>query len=347
MSKKSTKSSIDSIIKSKSTQDRVMHMLLFLLEQKLPVSRAALEKKLGVNSRSIFRYLNIIEDDLKFPIIKTNGRYSIDRAVPEGQQLTFSADEIQSMYLAMMDFPDEQVQTQIRNKLLHIYSERKKADNLIDHQIIDRIKWFEKHVNESKIKFQIRLSNYTSLNGLNIRDRIVSPVYFNSINHELYAFDMEPKSDEGFVLKTFLLSRIGGEEKLKDRVPIALLNGGNQDLSRDKFGYLIKGQPLIPVVMDMDLMALKLFELHFPQLITLVESIGDSVQNPKFRIQIEIVRPDPLVGFCLGCLNHIKIQSPAFILALKEFYQKNIHQNLIELGISELSITGVREVNSN
>lgn len=333
MSNKSSKSSLDSIIKSKSTQDRVMQMLLFLLEQKLPVSRATLEKKLGVNSRSIFRYLNIIEDQLKFPVNKINGRYSIDRAVPEGQQLTFSADEIQSMYLAMMDYPDIQVQTQIRNKLLHIYSERKKAENLIDHQIIDRIKWFEKHVNESKIKFQMRLLNYTSLNGLNIRDRIVSPVYFNSVNHELYAFDMEPQNEEGYVLKTFLLTRMGGEEKLKDRIPTALLNEENQDLSRDKFGYLIKGQSLIPVVIDMDLMALKLFELHFPQLITLVESIGDSVQHPQFRIQMEIVRPDPLVGFCLGCLNHIQIQSPEFIIALKEFYQKNIQQNLLELGI--------------
>lgn len=333
MAKKSAKSSIDSIIKSKSTQDRVMHMLLYLLEQKSPVSRSTLEKKLGVNARSIFRYLNIIEADLKFPIYKINGRYSIDRAVPEGQQLTFSADEIQAMYMAMMDFPDELVQTQIRNKLLHIYSERKKVENLVDHQIIDRIKWFEKHVNEAKIKFQMRLKDYTSLNGLSVKDRIVAPVYFNSINHELYAFDMQPKAEEGYVLKTFLLSRMGAEEKLKDRVPSVLLKGENHDLSRDRFGYLIKGQPLIPVVMDMDLMALKLFELHFPQLITLVEPLSDSSNNPLFRIRLELVRPDPLVGFCLGCLNHITLQSPEFIQALKEFYQKNIYQNLQNLGI--------------
>ena len=333
MSKKNSKSSIDSIVKSKSTQERIMQMLLYLLEQRLPVSRSSLENKLGVNSRSIFRYLKIIENDLKFKINKINGKYSIERSVPEGHQLSFSAEDIQTMYIAMMDFPDEQVQSQIRNKLLHIYSERKKAENLVNNKIIDRIKWYEKHVNESKIKFQIRLKNYTSLNGVNIKDRIVSPVYFNSVNHELYAFDMEPKGDEGFVLKTFLLKRIAGEEKLKDRVPSSLLNGGNHDLSRDKFGYLIKGQSMIPVIIDMDLMALKLFELHFPQLITLVEPIADSLQDPHYRISIEVVRPDPLVGFCLGCLNHIKIQTPEFISALKEFYQKNIHKNLHDLGI--------------
>jgi len=310
-----------------------MQMLLYLLEQKLPVSRSALEKKLGVNARSIFRYLNIIEEDLKFPIIKINGRYSINRVVPEWQQLTFSADEIQSMYMAMLDFPDPIIQTQIRNKLLHIYSERKKVENLVDHKMIDRIKWFEKHVNESKIKFQIRLNSYTSLNGLSIKNRIVSPIHFNTINHELYAFDMQPNEGEGYVLKTFLLSRIESEEKLKDRVPLTLLNKDNYDLSRDQFGYLIKGQALIPVVIDMDLMALKLFELHFPQLITLVEPLSDSTSNPKFRISLEIVRPDPLVGFCLGCLNHLEIKSPEFISALKDFYQKNIQMNLLALGI--------------
>lgn len=334
MVKKNKKSSIDSIIKSKSTQDRIMQMLLYLLEQKLPVSRATLEKKLGVNARSIFRYLNIIEEELKFPINKINGRYSIDRIVPEWQQLTFNTDEIQSMYMAMLDFPDPIIQAQIRNKLLHIYSERKKVENLVDHKMIDRIQWFEKHVNESKIKFQFKLKNYTSLSGSSIKDRIVSPVYFNSINHELYAFDMEPKENEGYVLKTFLLTRIESEEKLKDRVPLTLLNKDNFDLSRDHFGYLIKGQKLIPVVIEMDLMALKLFELHFPQLIKLVESSSQSDANPTFRISLEIVRPDPLVGFCLGCLNHIEIKSPEFILALKDFYQKNIQKNLLDLGIS-------------
>lgn len=182
--------SVSTVIKSKSTQERVMQLLLFLMEQKGLVARPTLEKILAVNTRTIFRYFNIIEDDWNIPLIKDGGRYGIQRISNVSQQ-TFTSQELQSLYLSMMDMSEGELKQSLREKLLQLYGERKQAEKLIDQLILDRIDWFEHHVNKTKVKFQLKLKSYTSLNGESVRDRIVSPAYFNAVNLELYAYDME------------------------------------------------------------------------------------------------------------------------------------------------------------
>ncbi len=319
--------SVSTVIKSKSTQERVMQLLLFLMEQKGLVARPTLEKILAVNTRTIFRYFNIIEDDWNIPLIKDGGRYGIQRISNVSQQ-TFTSQELQSLYLSMMDMSEGELKQSLREKLLQLYGERKQAEKLIDQLILDRIDWFEHHVNKTKVKFQLKLKSYTSLNGESVRDRIVSPAYFNAVNLELYAYDMEEDRGE---LKVFKLERMQGQEKLKDRVPKSL--DKEQDLTRDSFGYLIKGQDLMHVTMHMDLKAFKLFELHYPSLISKVEACSKQSQL-KYTVKLDMVRPDPMVGFCLGLLNHIEFEnSEAFLASVQDFFHKNIQENLSKIGI--------------
>ena len=319
---------ISTVIKSKSTQERVMQLLLYLMEQKSLVGRPTLEKILNVNTRTIFRYFNIIEDEWNIPLIKDGGRYGIKRVSNTVHQL-FTSEELQGLYLSMMDMSEGEMKQSLREKLLQMYGERRQAEKLVDQIILDGIDWFEHHVNKTKVKFQIKLKGYISLNGESVRDRVVSPVYFNSVDLELYAYDME---DEARELKVFKLERMAGHEKLKDRVPKSLEK--DHDLTRDAFGYLIKGQQLMEVTMCMDLKAFKLFEHQFPSLITKVES--RSVDNKmKYVVKLGLVRPDPLIGFCLGLLNHISFEnSEAFLASVQDFCQKNIQENLRKIGFN-------------
>lgn len=319
---------ISTIIKSKSTQERVMQLLLYLMEQKGLVGRPTLEKILEVNTRTIFRYFNIIEDDWNIPLIKDGGRYGIKRVSTSLNQM-FTSAELQSLYLSMMDMSEGEMKQSLREKLLQMYGERRQAEKLVDQIILDGIDWFDHHVNKTKVKFQIKLKDYTSLNGETVRDRIVSPVYFNAVDLELYAYDMQESVRE---LKVFKLERMKGQEKLKDRVPKSLEK--DHDLSKDSFGYLIKGQKVMTVTMNMDIKAFKLFEIHFPSLMTKIE-IRPNADRLKYVIKLEMVRPDPIVGFCLGLLNHISFEnSDDFLASVKEFYQKNIQENLGKIGLS-------------
>jgi len=318
-----------SVIKSKSTQERVMQMLLFLMEQKNLVARPTIERTLNVNARTIFRYLNIIEDEWKIPLVKSGGRYGVKR-ISSSNQNTFTSEEVQSLYQVLKDMPEGEMKQSIREKLLLIYQERKQAESLLEQRIIDKIEWLEHHVNQTKVKFLIKIKNYTSLNGDSVRTRILSPVYFNTINLELYAFDMEEEIPNR-VLKVFKLDRMEGLEKLKERIPKNLEK--DHDLSRDPFGFLIKGQGMYSVCMNMDLIAFKLFELQFPSLMSKIE-VWTKQDKVRYRLQMEVVRPDPLVGFCLGQLNHIEFEnSDNFLSALKGYFEQNIQVNLGKLGI--------------
>jgi len=325
MSKSS--SNLSTVIKSKSTQERVMQMLLFLMEQKTLVGRPTLEKILNVNTRTVFRYFNIIEDEWNIPLIKDGGRYGVKR-VTNSNNISFSSSELQGIYLSILDMPEGEIKQSLREKLLQMYGERKQAEKLIDHLILDRIEWFEHHVNKTKVKFQIKLIGYMSISGDSVRDRIVSPVYFNAVNLELYAYDMESDKEE---LKVFKLERMSGQEKLKDRVPKAL--DREHDFTRDSFGYLVKGQKVMSVTMHLDLMAFKLFELHFPSLISRVEVFSNQAKL-KYIVRLEMTRPDPIVGFCLGLLNHIDFEnSEEFLASMRNYYTKHVAQNLSKIGM--------------
>ncbi len=318
---------LSTVIKSKSTQERVMQMLLFLMEQKTLVGRPSLEKILNVNTRTVFRYFNIIEEEWGIPLIKDGGRYGVKR-VTNSNNITFSSTELQSIYLSILDMAEGEIKQSLREKLLQMYGERKQAEKLIDHMILDRIQWFEHHVNKAKVKFQIKLLSYTSISGDSVRDRLVSPVYFNSVNLELYAYDMEGELEE---LKVFKLERMAGQEKLKDRVPKSM--DREHDFTRDSFGYLVKDQSIMHVTMHLDLMAFKLFELHYPSLISRVEIFSNQTKL-KYIVKLDMVRPDPIVGFCIGLLNHIEFEnSDDFLEAMRGFYTKHIAGNLAKIGM--------------
>ena len=79
----------------------------------------------------------------------------------------------------------------------------------------------------------------------------------------------------------------------------------------------------------MDLKAFVLFSLHFSKLVPKIEKLeGDEIEKP-YRIELELLRVDPLAGWLMGLLNHIDIvDSIEFKQELKKYIDSNVTSQL-------------------
>ncbi len=330
MRKKASKSKSNNL-KFKTTQQKVLRLLVYLLDAKGPVSMISLEKLYRSDEeenqekdkrRTIYRHLDILENKWGVELIRGD-HYSIRRK-SAFQPTQLNSAEAQALYFSAQDIADPDLRMVAQGKLLQIYQERKKKEDLIPTKTLDLMDWCEQHINRSKQKMQMRILGYTSINSRTEKDRLVVPVAFNRENVEFYAYDLE---DSG-VLKVFKLDRMGSVEKLKEKAP-KYLNLDGLVFDRDPFGYLTEGKTLLRLDLRMDLKAFVLFTLHFANLVSQVEKIeGDGLDKP-YQIVLEVVRVDPLAGWLMGLVNHIDIvDSSQFKIELKKYVDTYVTSQL-------------------
>ena len=57
----------------------------------------------------------------------------------------------------------------------------------------------------------------------------------------------------------------------------------------------------------------------------MIQKLDEHEHARPYRIQLNLLRVDPLVGWILGLLQHIEIvDSPAFKAEFMRFYEKNV-----------------------
>ena len=248
MKKKSSKSNRNNF-NFKTTQQKVLRLLVYLLEAKGPVSMISLEKLYRSDEledqeknkrRTIFRHLDVLEN--KWGVELNRGDHYSIRRKSAFQPTQLSSAEAQALYFSAQDIADPELRMVAQGKLLQIYQERKKKEDLIPTKTLDLMDWCEQHINRSRQKMQMRILGYTSINSRTEKDRLVVPVAFNRENVEFYAYDLE---DSG-VLKVFKLDRMAGIEKLKEKAP-KYLNLDGLVFERDPFGYLKEGKKVFRV----------------------------------------------------------------------------------------------------
>lgn len=318
------------IIKSSTTQENVLKLLVFLLEAEKPVPMVSLERLFGGGfeadkdkKRTIYRYLNIIEEKWQIELIRGD-EYAIKKKATF-QATELNSQEAQALYFSAGDIIDPDLRLMTQAKLLRIYQERRKKEDLIPKKTLELIDWCEQHVNKAKIKMQMLIKNYSSINSGVIADRLVVPISFNMENLEIYAYDLEG----GNVLKVFKLERMDGIEKLKEKAPKEL-NLGKLEIKRDPFGYLIHpDRKLLKLDLRMNLKSFILFSLHFSKLVPMIERLDDPGNKMPYRIQLELLQVDALAGWMIGLINHIEIvDSPEFKAKLKYHFDTFIDKEL-------------------
>jgi len=316
------------IVKAQPTKENVLKLLVYLLENPKPVKMVNLERLFGGGfesnvdkSRTIYRYLNILEK-WGFELIRGD-HYSIKKKA-NYREIQFNSTEAQALYFSAQGIPNAELRGIAQEKLLRIYHESRSKEELIDKRTLELIQWAEKNINKAKIKFQMILKNYTSINSGEIKNRLVVPVIFNLEAVEIYAYDLE----ENGVLKVFKLDRMDGIEKLKEKAPKEL-NLGKLEIKRDPFGYLIQGKELLKLDLRMDLKAFVLFSLHFSKLVPMIERLDDPSNQKPYRIELEVLRVDPLAGWLIGLINHIEmVDSQEFKAKLKYHFETYIKTEL-------------------
>ena len=316
-------------VKAQPTKENVLKLLVYLLEADKPVKMVSLERLFGGGfesdkdkSRTVFRYLKILED-WGFELIRGD-HYSIKKKA-NYREIQLSSSEAQALYFSAQEIPNLELRSTTQEKLLRIYHESRSKEELIDKRSLALIEWCEKHINAAKVKFQMILKNYTSINSGKIKDRLVVPVIFNHEAVEIYAYDL---NDNG-ALKVFKLDRMDGIEKLKEKAPKEL-NLGKLEIKRDPFGYLIpRDRKLLKLDLRMDLKAFVLFSLHFSKLVPMIERLDDPENKMPYRIQLELLQVDALAGWMIGLINHIEIvDSPEFKAKLKYHFDTFIDKEL-------------------
>lgn len=316
-------------VKAQPTKENVLKLLVYLLEADKPVKMVSLERLFGGGfesdkdkSRTVFRYLKILED-WGFELIRGD-HYSIKKKA-NYREIQLSSSEAQALYFSAQEIPNPELRTITQEKLLRIYHESRSKEELIDKRSLALIEWCEKHINKSKVKFQMILKNYTSINSGVIKDRLVVPVVFNNEAVEIYAYDLQDKME----LKVFKLDRMDRIEKLKDKAPKEL-NLGKLEIKRDPFGYLIHpDKQLLKLDLRMNLRSFVLFSVHFSKLVPMIERLDDPENQKPYRIELEVLRVDPLAGWLIGLINHIEIvDSPEFKAKLKYHFDTFIDKEL-------------------
>ena len=329
--KKETPKTKPNKLKFKTTQQKVLRLLVYLLEAKGPVSMISLEKLYRSDEeenqekdkrRSIFRHLDILENKWGVELIRGD-HYSI-RKKSAFQPTQLSSAEAQALYFSAQDIADPDLRMVAQGKLLQIYQERKKKEDLIPTKTLDLMDWCEQHINRAKQKMQMRILGYKSINSGTEKDRLVVPVAFNRENVEFYAYDLE---DTG-VLKVFKLDRMSGIQKLREKAP-KYLNLDGLVFERDPFGYLKHDKKVFRVDLRFDLKAFVLFTLHFANLVSQVEKIDEEGLDKPYQIVLEVVRVDPLAGWLMGLVNHIDIvDSIEFKQELMKYIDSNVTSQL-------------------
>ena len=148
------------IIKSSTTQENVLKLLVFLLEAEKPVPMVSLERLFGGGfeaekdkKRTIYRYLNIIEEKWQIELIRGD-EYAIKKKAAF-QATELNSQEAQALYFSAGDIIDPDLRLMTQAKLLRIYQERRKKEDLIPKKTLELIDWCEQHVNKAKIKMQM------------------------------------------------------------------------------------------------------------------------------------------------------------------------------------------------
>lgn len=315
-------------IKAQPTQEKVLTLLVYLLEAKHRVSMLSLEKLYGGGEgvdqdkrRTIFRHLDIIEKKWGIDLIRGD-HYEVKKKAAFAVN-DLNSMEAQALYFSAQDITDPDMRLMTQSKLLRMYQERRKKEDLFPKKTLELADWCEVHINAAKSRWQMILKNYTSINSVDIKDRLVVPLSFNAENLEVYAYDLQ---DPKLTIKVFKLDRMDGIVKLKERAPKEL-NLTKTVLQRDPFGYLLGERVVLTLDLRLDLKAFVLFSLHFSKLVPRIEKISDAAK--PYRIELELVKVDPIAGWLLGLINHIEIvDSPAFMDAWKKHYEYHIAPKL-------------------
>lgn len=265
-----------------------------------------LADRFDTSERTIYRYLNLLEE-VDFLVEKDfDNRYFIITSDDDPTQAQFSVEETRLIRKLILAGTND---NPLKNLLLRKLSLNSEIDSMPRLFVKARLgKFVDQLAGSIKARVRVVLKNYHSANSNEIRDRLVEPVHFGDNYQSIVALDTEDK-----ICKQFKLDRIGDIIELKQQFELEHLHQKNQ---ADIFG--MSGDSIMWITLRLNLRSYLLLREEYPLSIPYTEKSEDG-----YQFHGPISNLEGVSRFLLGLLDEIKIIHTD---ALKIFVQKKIDQ---------------------
>lgn len=249
---------------------------------------------LGVDKRSVYRYLKVL-DALGYDVDQDfDNRYFIPEADPR-QPNHFTAEESQLVRQLLAALPKSHPLLESIKKKVYLTSELiPLVEDLLDIHRAQLVQQLAEAIAQHK---QVRLIQYHSTNSNQTSDRLIEPLGFSENYAQIEAY--EPESQK---IKSFKIQRIEQVEVLDTPVTIAPTADA---AATDAFGF--SGEAL-PVQLNLSRRAYRLLIEEFPTL----RPFTQPRKHPQYPYCfMGEVRSEIGIGrFILGLPSEIEVESP-------------------------------------
>jgi len=298
------------MVKGKKTESIIPQAKLLRLFQIIAVLRSGhwtirqLADRFDTSERTIYRYLNLLEE-VDFLIEKDfENRYFIITSDDDPMQAQFSVEETRLLKKLILAGTNA---NPLKNLLLKKLSLNSEIDSMPRLFVKARLGKFVDQLAESiKNKNQVILKNYHSANSNEIRDRLVEPIQFGDNYQSIISLDTQDK-----ICKQFKLDRIGEVIEIKKKFQFEELHQKNQ---ADIFG--MTGDSNAWITLHLSLRAYLLLREEFPLSIPYIEKTEDG-----YQFHGPVSNFEGVSRFILGLLDEIRIINPK---GLKDFVLNKI-----------------------
>jgi len=297
-------------VKGKKTESIIPQAKLLRLFQIIAVLKSGhwtirqLAERFDTSDRTIYRYLNLLEE-VDFLIEKDfDNRYFIITSDDDPTQSQFSVEETRLMKKLILAGTND---NPLKNLLLKKLSLNSEIDSMPRLFLKARLGRFVDQLAESiKNKTQVVLKNYHSANSNEIRDRLVEPIHFGDNYQSIISLDTQDK-----ICKQFKLDRIGEVIEMKKTFEFQELHKKNQT---DIFG--MTGDSDTWITLQLSLRSYLLLREEFPLSISYTEKT-----ERGYQFHAPVSNFEGVSRFILGLLDEITITGPQ---GLKDFVLNKI-----------------------
>lgn len=291
--------------------------LMILLTQNHQYTVEDISRMLGMNRRSIYRYIEAFRQ-MGFIVRKEGTRYRLDHSSPFFQQVTththFTEDEAITLNQILNSVYDNSPQVRrLREKLASLYDTRVLSRHGVDAQIARNLNRLYTAISLQRV---VILRDYASPHSGEVRDRIVEPYLFLSENTEVRCYEIESGMN-----KTFKVGRA-------KRVDLLDLLWTHQDRHRpfttDLFGF--SGERSFRVKLLLGRLAMSLLLEEHPE----AEKQLTLHNDGRYMLDTQVCSFKGVARFVLGLYDDIEIAgSPEF----KEYMARRVEDLTKKMGV--------------
>lgn len=268
-----------------------------------------LAERFDTSERTIYRYINLLEE-VDFLIEKDfDNRYFIITSEDDPTQAQFSVEETKLMKKLIQSGA---AGNPLKNLLLKKLSLNSELDSVPRLFVKARIGKFVDELAEAiRNKKQVVLKNYHSAHSNEIRDRLVEPIHFGDNYQSVIALDTTDK-----VCKQFKLDRIAEVVEMNKTFEFESLHHKNQT---DIFGFT--GDASTWITLHLTLRAYLLLREEFPLSVSYIEK-----KENDYLFHGPVAGFEGVGRFVLGLMDEIKVKGPE---SFKAFLNKKLDSMLI------------------